>query len=137
MKLFSYFFFSRITPYSLPLFREDRQRSTKRQEEKARKDPLKSKRPDMPLGMKGTGGRVTSGGSTLHSWMAKQISVKNKDDHIDPRERILRHAKESEENPYWIDPAYKEMYKDKNKTIFRDPSEGEPAEKKTRTETFG
>jgi hypothetical protein len=25
--------------------------------------------------------------------MAKQIAVKNKDDHIDPRERILRHAK--------------------------------------------
>ncbi len=39
-------------------------------------------------------------GSTLHSFMAKQISVKNKDDRIDPRERILRHAKESEENPY-------------------------------------
>ena len=62
-----------------------RQRSTKRQEEKARKDPVKSKRPDLPLGMKGTGGRVTGGGSTLHSWMAKQISVKNKDDHINPR----------------------------------------------------
>ena len=91
----------------------------------------------MPLGMKGTGGRVTSGGSTLHSWMAKQISVKNKDDHIDPRERILRHAKDSADNPYWIDPAYKKMYKDGNKTIFRDESEGEPAEKKTRTETFG
>merc|ERR1719245_1845493 len=30
-----------ITPYSLPLFKEDRQRSTKRQEEKARKDPKK------------------------------------------------------------------------------------------------
>ena len=42
-----------ITPYSLPLFKEDRQRSTKRQEEKARKDPVKSKRPDLPLGMKG------------------------------------------------------------------------------------
>ena len=42
-----------ITPYSLPLFKEDRQRSTKRQEEKARKDPKKSKRPDLPLGMKG------------------------------------------------------------------------------------
>lgn len=36
---------------------------------------------------------VFKGGSTLHSWMAKQLSVKNKDDHIDPRERILRHAK--------------------------------------------
>ena len=81
---------------------QERQRSTKRQEEKARKDPMKSKRPDLPLGIKGTGGRVQTGGSTLHSWMAKQISVKNKDDHIDPRERILRHAEEAEKDPYWI-----------------------------------
>ena len=36
---------------------------------------------------------VGQGGTTLHSYMARQIAVKNKDDHIDPRERILRHAK--------------------------------------------
>jgi len=80
---------------------------------------------------------VSLPGEVLCTHMAKQISVKNKDDHIDPRERILRHAKDSADNPYWIDPAYKKMYKDGNKTIFRAPSEGEPAEKKTRTETFG
>ena len=66
--------------------------------------------------------------------MAKQISVKNKDDHIDPRERILRHAKESEENPYWIDPCYK---KTQPKPIFRETDEDEPPEKLTKTETFG
>lgn len=71
-----------ITPYSLPLFREERQRSVRRQEEIARKDPVKSHRPDLPLGSKGTAGRVSTGGSTLHSWMAKQIAVKNMDDHI-------------------------------------------------------
>ena len=123
-----------ITPYSLPMFREERQKSTKKQAEKARRDPVKSRRPELPLGMKGTGGRVSSGGSTLHSWMAKQISVKNKDDHIDPRERILRHAKESEENPYWISPAYKRT---QPKPIFQEPGDGQPDEKKTRTETFG
>ena len=71
-----------ITPYSLPLFREERQRSVRRQEEIARKNPVKSHRPDLPLGNKGTAGRVAVGGSTLHSWMAKQIAVKNMDDHI-------------------------------------------------------
>jgi WD40 repeat protein len=71
-----------ITPYSLPLFREERQRSVRRQEEIARKNPVKSHRPDLPLGSKGTAGRVSTGGSTLHSWMAKQIAVKNMDDHI-------------------------------------------------------
>ena len=71
-----------ITPYSLPLFREEKQRSIRRQEEIARKNPVKSHRPDLPLGSKGTAGRVSTGGSTLHSWMAKQIAVKNQDDHI-------------------------------------------------------
>ena len=123
-----------ITPYSLPMFKEDRQKSTKRQEEKARKDPVKSKRPDLPLGMRGTGGRVTAGGSTLHSWMAKQISVKNNDDHIDPRERILRHAEESTKNPYWISPAYKAT---QPKPVFQETTGDEPPEKKTRSETFG
>ena len=123
-----------IAPYSLPMFKEERQRSTRRQAEKARQDPVKSRRPDLPLGAKGTGGRVGAGGSTLHSWMAKQISVKNKDDHIDPRERILRHAKDSEENPYWIAPAYKRT---QPKPIFRDTKEEEPPEKMTKSETFG
>ncbi len=123
-----------ITPYSLPMFRQERQKSTRKQAEKARRDPVKSRRPDLPLGMRGTGGRVAAGGSTLHSFMAKQISVKNKDDHIDPRERILRHAKESETNPYWIAPAYK---KSQPKPIFQEVTPDQPPEKKTRTETFG
>ena len=55
-------------------------------------DPLKSRNPEPPQLIKGTGGKTAQGGSTLHSFMAKQIAVKNKDDHIDPRERILRHA---------------------------------------------
>jgi len=29
------------------------------------------------------------------------------EDDQDPREAILRFAKEAEENPYWIAPAYK------------------------------
>ncbi len=123
-----------IAPYALPMFRQDRQKSTRKQAEKARKDPVKSRRPDLPLGMKGTGGRVAAGGSTLHSYMAKQISVKNKDDHIDPRERILRHAKESTENPYWISPAYS---KTQPKPIFQEVNKDEPPEKRTKTETFG
>ena len=95
---------------------------------------MASHRPDLPMGPRGTGGRVGEAGGTLHSWMAKQISVKNKDDHIDPRERILRHAQDSEENPYWIAPAYK---KTQPKPVFRDHDDTEPPEKMTKTETFG
>ena len=125
-----------ITPYALPLFKEDsvRQKSTYRQMVKDRKDPVKSHNPDPPQAIKGTGGRLAKGGSTLHSWMARQIAVKNKDDHIDPRERILRHAKESEDNPYWISPAYA---KTQPKPIFREEDPDEPPEKLTKRETFG
>jgi len=125
-----------ITPYSLPLFKEDtvHQKSTYRQQLKARKDPVLSRKPEPPMLIKGTGGRTGQGGSTLHSWMAKQIAVKNKDDHIDPRERILRHAKESSENPYWITPAYT---KTQPVPIFRKHDEDEPDEKITKRETFG
>jgi len=125
-----------ITPYALPLFKEgqERQKSTYRQMVKDRKDPLKSRNPDPPQLIKGTGGKTAQGGSTLHSWMAKQIAVKNKDDHIDPRERILRHAKDAEENPYWVDNAYA---KTQPKQIYREYSEDEPPEKMTKSETFG
>lgn len=125
-----------ITPYALPLFKEDsiRQKSTYRQMVKDRKDPKKSHNPDPPQAIKGTGGKLAKGGSTLHSWMARQIAVKNKDDHIDPRERILRHAKDSEDNPYWISPAYA---KTQPKPIFREEDPDEPPEKLTKRETFG
>ena len=125
-----------ITPYALPLFKEDsiRQKSTYRQMVKDRKDPVKSHNPDPPQAIKGTGGKLAKGGSTLHSWMARQIAVKNKDDHIDPRERILRHAADSEENPYWIAPAYA---KTQPKPIFREEDPDEPPEKLTKRETFG
>jgi len=125
-----------ITPYALPLFKEgqERQKTTYRQLVKDRKDPMRSRNPDPPQLHKGTGGQTAQGGSTLHSWMAKQIAVKNKDDHIDPRERILRHAKDAEENPYWVDNAYA---KTQPKPIFREYSEDEPPEKMTKSETFG
>jgi hypothetical protein len=35
--------------YALPMFREEKPRSTRKQDEKARKDPVKSKRPDLPV----------------------------------------------------------------------------------------
>ena len=42
-----------ITPHALPMFREPRARSTHKQAEKARKDPVKSRRPDLPQGKSG------------------------------------------------------------------------------------
>lgn len=57
----------------------------------------------------GAGGRLANSGSTYASYIAKNIATRNKlDDSMDPREAILRHAKEAAENPYWVDKAYKE-----------------------------
>lgn len=38
-----------ITPHALPMFREERAKSTKKIQEKARADPVKSHRPDLPV----------------------------------------------------------------------------------------
>lgn len=52
------------------------------------------------------------------------------EDDQDPREAILKYAKEAEEDPYWIAPAYK---KTQPKAIYSDTvsaTEDEPEAKK-------
>uniref|UniRef100_A0A8C9N096 WD repeat-containing protein 70 n=1 Tax=Serinus canaria TaxID=9135 RepID=A0A8C9N096_SERCA len=94
-----------ITPHALPMFREPRQRSTRKQLEKDRLDPMKSHKPEPPVAGAGRGGRVGTHGVTLSSYIVKNIALDKTDD-SNPREAILRHAKEAEENPYWVAPAY-------------------------------
>ncbi|XP_030423688.1 WD repeat-containing protein 70 isoform X1 [Gopherus evgoodei] len=94
-----------ITPHALPMFREPRQRSTRKQLEKDRLDPLKSHKPEPPVAGPGRGGRVGTHGGTLSSYIVKNIALDKTDD-SNPREAILRHAKEAEDNPYWVAPAY-------------------------------
>lgn len=95
-----------ITPHALPLFRQEKSRSLRKQMEKDRMDPMKSRRPDLPI-TSGQGGRVASSGGTLSSYVIRNLGLsKRVDDDQDPREAILKYAKEAEENPYWIAPAY-------------------------------
>ncbi|KAM6987183.1 WD repeat-containing protein 70 [Aplochiton taeniatus] len=94
-----------ITPHALPMFREARQRSTRKQLEKDRLDPMKSHKPEPPVSGPGRGGRVAAHGGTLSSFIVKNIALDKTDD-SNPREAILRHAKEASENPYWVAPAY-------------------------------
>lgn len=123
-----------ITPHALPMFRQEKPKSTRKKMEKERLDPVKSHRPDLPI-KSGQGGRVAASGSTLSSYVIRNLGLSKKiEDDQDPREAILRYAKEAEENPYWIAPAYT---KTQPKTIFQ--SEGgeeetseEPPNKKTK-----
>ncbi|XP_035227967.1 WD repeat-containing protein 70-like [Stegodyphus dumicola] len=117
-----------ITPHALPMFRVDKPRSTKKQMEKDRKDPVKSQRPDLPVTGPGQGGRIASAGNTLSSFIVRNLGLKKKvDDTLDPREAILKYAKEAEENPYWVTPAYS---KTQPKPIFvTDEKSDEPPSK--------
>lgn len=96
-----------ITPHALPMFRVDRPRSTKKQMEKDRKDPMRSQRPDLPVTGPGQGGRIASAGNTLSSFIVRNLGLKKKiDDTMNPRDAILQYAKDAEENPFWVTPAY-------------------------------
>ncbi|XP_054896591.1 WD repeat-containing protein 70 [Poeciliopsis prolifica] len=108
-----------ITPHALPMFREARQRSTRKQLEKDRLDPKKSHKPEPPVSGPGRGGRVAAHGGTLSSFIVKNIALDKTDD-SNPREAILRHAKEASENPYWIAPAYKQTQPE---PVFAEESE--------------
>nr|CAG4643812.1 EOG090X0364 [Lepidurus arcticus] len=113
-----------ITPHALPLFKQDRPKSTRRMMEKMRKDPVASHRPDMPVYSRGSGGRVAASGSTLSSYIVRNLGISQRlDDEQDPREAILKYAKEAAENPFWVTPAYKTT---QPKPIFR--VEGETSE---------
>ncbi|XP_072228143.1 WD repeat-containing protein 70 [Leuresthes tenuis] len=115
-----------ITPHALPMFREARQRSTRKQLEKDRLDPKKSHKPEPPVSGPGRGGRVAAHGGTLSSFIVKNIALDKTDD-SNPREAILRHAKEASENPYWVAPAYKQTQPE---PIFEEESdEDEEADK--------
>uniref|UniRef100_A0A8C2ZXE2 WD repeat-containing protein 70 n=1 Tax=Cyclopterus lumpus TaxID=8103 RepID=A0A8C2ZXE2_CYCLU len=93
--------------HALPMFREARQRSTRKQLEKDRLDPKKSNKPEPPVSGPGRGGRVAAHGGTLSSFIVKNIALDKTDD-SNPRQAILRHAKEASDNPYWVAPAYKQ-----------------------------
>lgn len=136
-----------ITPHALPMFRQEKSRSLRKKQEKDRLDPVKSKRPDLPITrfvdisffvkmftdinlnlFSGQGGRVASSGGTLSSYVIRNLGLsKRVEDDQDPREAILKYAKDAAENPYWISPAYS---KTQPKAIF---NADEPDAKKPKT----
>ncbi|GBP49765.1 Gastrulation defective protein 1 homolog [Eumeta japonica] len=119
-----------ITPHALPMFRQEKLRTNKKKLEKERLDPVKSHRPDLPI-TSGQGGRVAASGSTLSSFVIRNLGLsKRVDDDQDPREAILKYAKEAEENPFWVAPAYK---KTQPKPIFQDVEDGPSSSKKQKT----
>lgn len=95
-----------LTPHALPMFKEDSVRSSKNMMMKARLDPVRSHKPELPVSGPGQGGRLAASGSTLSSYIAKNIAKRKGDDSVDVRQSILRHAEDAEKKPYWFTPAY-------------------------------
>ncbi|XP_076030695.1 WD repeat-containing protein 70-like isoform X2 [Oratosquilla oratoria] len=121
-----------ITPHALPMFREDRHKSTRKLEERDRKDPVRSQRPDLPITGAGSGGRVAAGGSTLSSYIIRNMGIRNKlNDEEDPREALLKFAKDAAENPYWVTPAYS---KTQPSVIFQDQGKANSEEEEQEEE---
>jgi hypothetical protein len=65
-----------INPHALPMYKQERVRNLNSQRAKDRRDPVKSHRPELPLtGSTGAGGRLASHGSTLSSYIVKNIAL--------------------------------------------------------------
>eukprot|EP00123_Amoebidium_parasiticum_P010792 comp20325_c0_seq2/m.25574 comp20325_c0_seq2/g.25574 ORF comp20325_c0_seq2/g.25574 comp20325_c0_seq2/m.25574 type:complete len:469 (-) comp20325_c0_seq2:356-1762(-) len=110
-----------ITPHALPLF-ADQPASKARRKEKDRKDPVKSRQPELPFDAKeGIGGRIAPNWT---QWIKDEIEKDTTRDE-DPREAILRHAKAAEANPMFIAPAYSQT---QPKTMLADTVESEEEE---------
>jgi len=90
------------TPNALPLFKTLEGRSLKRIRIKARQDPVKSHRPELPVDGPGVGGRL--GSSVTQSIMKNIIKDTRRDE--DPREALLKFAEIAEKDPKFVSPAY-------------------------------
>lgn len=109
------------------MYKQEKKKSWKVEMMKARKDPVKSRRPDLPVTGPGQGGRIASTGSTYASFMAQKFAAKNRkiDSNEDPREALLKFAKKAAEDPYWVAPAYQTT---QPKPIFSETNEEEDYE---------
>ena len=96
-----------ITPHALPMFR-DESMNRKRKAEKDRRDPVKTKRPQPPMGGPGVQGRLTESKSQFTNFLFEQGLIhKSTGIHgTDSREVLLKYAKDAEENPEFFSGAY-------------------------------
>ncbi|CAF1036585.1 unnamed protein product [Adineta ricciae] len=97
-----------INPHALPMYRQERIRNLSVIRKKNRQDPVKSKRPDLPISGAGSGGRIGVHGGTLSSYIVKNIALqKPPAQKEDSRAILLSYQEKCEKDPFWVAPAYK------------------------------
>jgi WD40 repeat protein/pSer/pThr/pTyr-binding forkhead associated (FHA) protein len=94
-----------VNPHALPMYR-DENLPNNRKRKMDRKDPIKSKRPELPLEGKSKGGKIGthSSFSTHYNEQLRKNGPTLREQ--DPRAEILKHAAESLKNPMWVGQAY-------------------------------
>jgi hypothetical protein len=92
-----------LTPHAI--FRDASTENRVKARLKARKDPVQSHRPELPVLGPGKGGRI--GSSATQAIMAERLPAKSTRDE-DPREALLKYAQKAAEEPLFIAPAYRE-----------------------------
>ncbi|KAF6259467.1 WD40 repeat-like protein [Scenedesmus sp. NREL 46B-D3] len=114
------------TPHALPMYKEDTGR--KRSRDKARMDPIKSRKPD-PGATAGLGraGRIGATGGTLltQHLLKTRGKLQSVDTEMDPREAILRHANTKDDQISMLTAAYA---KTQPKPVFAEPESEEEDE---------
>ena len=103
---------------------------TEKNRRQAITDAKNRTRPDN-YGMVDSTGKNGKLGNTLTEFIMKSL-IKDKTRQQDPREEILKYAKEAEENPYWIDRAYKGNKRVLAATVYETQEEQQLAEKRKR-----
>ncbi|EWM26094.1 wd repeat-containing protein 70 [Nannochloropsis gaditana] len=93
-----------INPSALPMFRDDEETGKKKRARLDRADPIKSKRPDLPVNGPGAQGRVS--GMTNFTQYVMQTKQKNTMMEEDPREAILKYAEKAKEGTQLVGRAY-------------------------------
>ncbi|KAI8327414.1 WD40-repeat-containing domain protein [Choanephora cucurbitarum] len=112
-----------LTPHALPMFKDDEPRTSKRKRDKARQDPVKSYRPDLPVNGPGKGGRVSM---NQQQAVIKSFAKDTTRDE-DPREALLKYAEIAENDPLWVANVYK---KTQPKPLFQEDETEEDAKDK-------
>ena len=91
-----------VNPGALPMYREEF--FGKRKRDKDRADPIKSKKPDMPVNGPGAQGRVSGNTNFTQYVMANTKKTTLLEE--DPREEILKYAEKAKEGTQLVGRAY-------------------------------
>ena len=96
-----------LTPHALPMFNKDHKHRRKNMENIRKTEPKLSMKPDQPHQGPGKSGRVSQA-NTITQHLMRNVHMLHQDKIEDPVQALLRFKKEAEENPEYVDHAYKD-----------------------------